>query len=151
MQQSPACSTPRSTIVRPVLLGVLVVVGVTCLNVFTPFVAAITRPAILAYTSWPLYQRVRKLFGRFTTVGASVITLLLTAAVVVPVLWMLVHLLGNAPYPLPGFIKLTGIKVSRLCSYVRRTQPHEIDRHDSNGVFLLSRWRKHFAAEPSRC
>lgn len=120
MQQSPAYSTPRSTILRPVLLGVLVVVvGVACLDVLTPFVAAITWAAILAYTSWPLYQRVRKLFGRFTTVAASVMTLLMTGAVVMPVLCILVlvseefivayralvHLLGDTPYTLPGFIQ----------------------------------------------
>lgn len=144
MQQSPACSTPRSSIVRPFLLGVLVVVvGIACLDVLTPFLAAIMWAAILAYTSWPLYRRVRKLFGRFTTVSASLMTLLLTCAVVIPVFWMLVligqelivgyraftQLLGDTPFRLPGFIQ--------RIPWLGESLQQQIDRYSGEPIALV--------------
>lgn len=144
MQPSPACSTPRSSIVRPLLLGILVVVvGIACLDVLIPFLAAITWAAILAYTSWPLYRRVRKLFGSFTTVAASLMTLLLTCAVVIPVLWMLVlvgeeliaayrafaQLLADTPNTLPGFIQ--------RIPWLGESLQQQIDRYSGEPVALV--------------
>jgi len=120
MQQAPIPSAHESSIGRRVLLGILVgATGLACLDVLLPFLAPIAWAAILAYSSWPLYQRLRTLFGRFHTTAALAMTVLLTCAVVLPVLWMLVlvgeemmvayralaDLSAHGPYTVPGFIQ----------------------------------------------
>jgi predicted PurR-regulated permease PerM len=113
-------SDRESSIGRRVLLAI--VVGVTviaCLAVIAPFLSPIAWAAILVYSSWPLYQRIRPLFGKLRATAAFAMTALLTCAVVVPVLWMLVlfgqelmvayravtELSAQGPYTLPGFIR----------------------------------------------
>ena len=157
MQQSPVRSTTNIFVERHLLLGVLVIlVGVACLVVLTPFVAAVIWAAILAYASWPLYRRLRKPFGRFKTVAASLMTLLLTGVVVLPVLWMLVlvgeelvvayqriaELLGNAPYTLPGFIQ----RLPWLGEFLQQ----QIDRYSGEPGALMSQagvWIKSWSSE----
>jgi predicted PurR-regulated permease PerM len=113
-------SARESSIGRRVLLAIVVgVTGIACLVVIAPFLSPIAWAAILAYSSWPLYQRIRPLFGKLSATAAFAMTALLTCAVVVPVLWMLVlfgqelmvayralaDLSAQGPYTLPGFIR----------------------------------------------
>lgn len=157
MQQSPVRSTTNNFVERHLLLGVLVIlVGIACLVVLTPFVAAITWAAILAYASWPVYRRLRKPFGKFKTVAASLMTLLLTGVVVLPVLWMLVlvgeelvvayqriaQVLGDAPYTLPGFIQ----RLPWLGDFLQQ----QIDRYSGEPGALMSQagvWIRSWSSE----
>jgi len=76
-----------------VLLGALLgLLGLLCLVVLKPFLAAIVWAAILAYTSWPLYHLVRILLRRFDAAAALVMTVLVACSVVLPTLWLLVLL-----------------------------------------------------------
>jgi len=112
----------ESLVVRRALLAMMVAVtGFACVVVIAPFLSPIAWAAILAYSSWPLYGRFRRLFGKWGTTAAFTMTALLTCAVVLPVLWMLTlfgqellvayralaDLSANGPYTLPGFIRQT--------------------------------------------
>ncbi len=70
------------------LCALVVAVGLACLWILRPFLSAIIWAVILAYTSWPLYQRLRRPFGRFKSSAAGAMTALLTCAVMLPVLWI---------------------------------------------------------------
>ncbi len=63
--------------------------------------------AVLAYASWPLYRRVRSVLTRINTFAALLMTLLMTCAVVLPVLWLLILVqseLLNAYRALAGYL-----------------------------------------------
>ena len=105
---------------RLFLLSSLVLAGALgCLIILTPFLAAIAWAAILAYTSWPLYKKIRRPFGRHESAAAFTMTLLLTCAVVLPILWVAAlaggeivvayraasNFLAQKPHALPAFIR----------------------------------------------
>jgi predicted PurR-regulated permease PerM len=82
--------------VRPVMLALLLVgIAALCALILAPFLTPIVWAAILAYASWPLYLRLRRLLHGYRTVAALLMTLLLGCAVVVPVLWILVLVQGE--------------------------------------------------------
>ena len=93
---------------RRILFGLLIgVLAATCLLLLRPFLAPILWAAILAYASWPLYQRLRRPLRRFNSSAALLMTLLITCAVVVPLLWLLVLVqteLVDAYRALAGFL-----------------------------------------------
>ena len=76
---------------RRVLLSLLLgTLGILCLWVLRPFLSPILWAAILAYATWPLYCRLRVPLHRFPATTASLMTLLVTAAAIVPLFWLLV-------------------------------------------------------------
>ena len=86
-----AASVPRR-IILALLLGGLFVLGYLVLSWFiVPAVWA----AILAYVTWPAYARLRKLLWGNAMGSALLMTLLLTAAFVLPLLWLSVLLQGE--------------------------------------------------------
>jgi predicted PurR-regulated permease PerM len=90
---SPASS---ATWVRPLLLAILLVgLALLCLMILAPFIAPIVWAGILAYASWPLYRRLRRLLHGYRTLAALLMTLILGCAVVLPVLWILVLVQGE--------------------------------------------------------
>src|ERR1035437_8509699 len=79
-----AASVPRR-IILALLLGGLFVLGYLVLSWFiVPAVWA----AILAYVTWPAYAWLRKLLRGHAMSSALLMTLLLTAAFVLPLLWL---------------------------------------------------------------
>jgi predicted PurR-regulated permease PerM len=81
----------RAAWVRPLLLSLLLTgLALLCALILAPFIGPITWAVILAYASWPLYRRLRRLLHANRTVAALVMTLILGLAVVIPVLWILV-------------------------------------------------------------
>ena len=100
-----------------VILGILI--GYACLAIVRPFLSLITWAAILAYVSWPLFRVVRRPFSRFQNAAAFCMTVLLTCAVILPILWLsvlvsnemiyayrsLAAYLGEKPMILPEFIR----------------------------------------------
>lgn len=85
-----------STWLRPLvvvlLLGGLLLLSYAVLN---PFLVPVIWALILAYVTWPLYRRLRKLMRGQATLSALAMTLLLTAAFILPVLWLLTLLHGE--------------------------------------------------------
>lgn len=98
------------------LLGGL---ALLCLMILRPFLTPIFWAAILAYASWPLYRRLRRLMHGLDTLPALLMTLLLGCAVILPVLWILVVVQGEliaayqqltaylaqGPHLLPEFVR----------------------------------------------
>jgi predicted PurR-regulated permease PerM len=113
-------SGAASLLLRRALLGLLLgALAVLCLLVLRPFLAPTLWAAILAYVTWPLYCRLRVPFGRFGSAAASVMTLLVIAVAILPLLWLLVLLqhelvdtyrsvtayLSEGPHRLPAAIR----------------------------------------------
>jgi predicted PurR-regulated permease PerM len=89
-------SPAASTWVRPLLLAILLVgLALLCLLILAPFITSIVWAAILAYASWPLYRRLRRMLHGYRTIAALLMTLILGCAVVLPVLWILVLVQGE--------------------------------------------------------
>lgn len=76
-------------IARRVILGFLLG-GLLALSyaVLQPFIVPVAWAVIIAYATWPLYHRLRQRLSRYPTLAASMMTLLLTAAFVLPALWL---------------------------------------------------------------
>jgi predicted PurR-regulated permease PerM len=86
-----AAIVPRR-IILALLLGGLFVLGYLVLSWFIlPAVWA----AILAYVTWPVYARLRRLLGGHAMSSALLMTLLLTAAFALPLLWLVALLQGE--------------------------------------------------------
>ncbi|MBP6850666.1 MAG: AI-2E family transporter [Rhodoferax sp.] len=107
--------TPRRLILA-LLLGGLLVLAYSVLHLF---LVPIAWAAIMAYATWPLNMRLRRALGGRATLGAAVMTLLLTLAIALPLLWLISVLrteLGSAyaavaaylaqgPKPLPDVVR----------------------------------------------
>jgi predicted PurR-regulated permease PerM len=104
----------RRIIVR-LLLGGLVILSFTVLRMF---LVPVAWAAILAYATWPPYQWLRRILRGSATASAVVMIFFLTAAVVLPMLWLvamartemanayagLADYLERGPHPLPDLI-----------------------------------------------
>jgi predicted PurR-regulated permease PerM len=71
------------------LLAVLVILG---FQVLDPFIVPIVWAAILAYVSWPAYQWLVHAFRGRSIIASLIMTIAITAAVVVPLAWLIVIL-----------------------------------------------------------
>lgn len=83
------------------------------------FIVPVVWALILAYTTWPIYARLRRALRGASTLSALLMTLLLTAAFVLPLLWLIGLLqnefalayqavsdyLAEGPERLPGFVR----------------------------------------------
>ena len=67
------------------LLGGLLVLSYAVLHLF---IVPVAWAVIIAFATWPLYRPLRKRFRRHTTLSALIMTLLLSAAFVLPALWL---------------------------------------------------------------
>jgi predicted PurR-regulated permease PerM len=100
-------------VILALLLGGLLVLGYAVLRLF---IVPVAWAIILAYVTWPLYERLRTLLRGSAPGSALLMTLLLTAAFVLPLLWLIALLEGEimlayqavaaylaaGPHPLPG-------------------------------------------------
>jgi predicted PurR-regulated permease PerM len=76
-------------LITVVLLAILVILGFQILD---PFIVPIVWAAILGYVSWPAYQWLVRLFGGRTMLAALAMTVVMTAAVIVPLAWLIIIL-----------------------------------------------------------
>ncbi|HEY0342349.1 MAG TPA: AI-2E family transporter [Steroidobacteraceae bacterium] len=74
-------------LITVVLLAVLVILG---FQVLDPFIVPIVWAAILGYVSWPAYRRLLRLLGGRTIIASLIMTLIITAAVIAPLAWLIV-------------------------------------------------------------
>ena len=96
-------------IARRVILGILLG-GLLVLSyaVLQPFIVPVAWAGIIAYATWPLYRRLRARMRRYPTLAALLMTLMLTAALVLPALWLASLLrteLGTAISTVTGAIR----------------------------------------------
>jgi predicted PurR-regulated permease PerM len=99
------CPTPPTQ--RVLLLLSLALLGGSCVAVLRPFLSPIVWAGILAYASWPVYRRLHELLPMFDTAAALLMTLMMTCAVVIPVLCLLYLVqaeLSNAYRDLTGYL-----------------------------------------------
>jgi len=87
-------------------------------RVLQPFLAPIAWAVILAYITWPLYLRLKRLLRERATWSALAMTLFLTAAILLPLAWLAAQLqselaavyhrltsyIQQGPQPLPEFL-----------------------------------------------
>lgn len=109
-----AVAVPRRVILTLLLGGLLVLSYL----VLSWFVVPVVWAAILAYVTWPVYARLRRLLRGHSMSSALVMTLALTAAFVLPLLWLVFLLQGEfvlayqaataylseGPHQLPDFV-----------------------------------------------
>jgi predicted PurR-regulated permease PerM len=76
-------------LITVVLLAILVILG---FQVLDPFIVPIVWAAILAYVSWPGYQWLLRLLRGRTIIASLIMTIAITAAVIVPLAWLIVTL-----------------------------------------------------------
>jgi predicted PurR-regulated permease PerM len=74
----------RRLLVAGILLGILLLT----FSVLRPFIVPLIWGGILAYVSWPLHQRFLKLARGRVGVAALATTMLVTIALVVPIVWL---------------------------------------------------------------
>lgn len=85
---------PRvETLVRRIILALLLS-GLVLLSfsVLQYFLVPVVWAVIIAYATWPMYQRLPRFLHRFPSLAALFMTLLLTTAFVVPTLWLVMLL-----------------------------------------------------------
>ncbi|MEW6036988.1 MAG: AI-2E family transporter [Pseudomonadota bacterium] len=87
-------------------------------RVLQPFLAPIAWAVILTYLTWPLYVRLKRILGGRATWSALAMTLFLTAAILLPLVWLAAQLqaelaavyrgltayIQQGPQPLPEFL-----------------------------------------------
>ncbi len=74
---------------RLALAVLLATLALACVTVLRPFLAPVAWSLVLCYVTWPVYRIVRRPFGRFRALAALAMVLLVTAALVVPSLWLI--------------------------------------------------------------
>lgn len=80
---------PPSRAARPVRALVVGTVALLAALVLRPFLVPVLWAAILAWTVWPLHDRLQRALGGRPQASAVLLTLALSAAVVLPLLWLL--------------------------------------------------------------
>ncbi len=85
-------SSGLRTLIVVALLGGLLLFGYAVLK---PFLVPVVWALILAYVTWPIYVKLRAWMRGNATASALLMTLLLAAAFVLPVLWLLAMLHGE--------------------------------------------------------
>ncbi len=74
---------------RLALALLIAALALACVVVLRPFLAPIAWSLVLCYVTWPVYRVVRRPFGRFRALAALAMVLLVTAALVLPALWLI--------------------------------------------------------------
>jgi predicted PurR-regulated permease PerM len=81
----------RRLLVAALLAGLILL----SFQVLQPFIVPLLWAGILAYVTWPLYQRVLRLFGGRRTLASLFVTFALTAAVIIPTVALIGVLQGE--------------------------------------------------------
>jgi predicted PurR-regulated permease PerM len=81
---------------RLIGLALLIVLVVGCLLVLRPFVTALLWAAVLTYSTWPLYARMKRVTGGRNTAAAALMMLAIMLCLVVPFVVVVASLADNA-------------------------------------------------------
>lgn len=121
----------RSYIEKALALTVLLILLVGCLIVLRPFVAAILWATILSFSTWPAYSRLHRALGGRRGLAAAILTIVIAALVLVPLVLLGMSLAENVVRlieglrvamatglpPLPGWITDLPIVGPRLTTF----------------------------------
>ena len=77
-------------------MALIALLGIGCVYVLRPFMAAVLFAAILCLFTWPIYHRLWLLLGRRDTWAAITMTLLLSFALILPMAYLAVNLADSA-------------------------------------------------------
>ena len=73
---------------RPLtVVGFIAILLLLAFQVLQPFIVPVIWAAILAYVTWPMHERLVRLCSGRRTLAALVMTLLLSAAIILPIFW----------------------------------------------------------------
>jgi predicted PurR-regulated permease PerM len=86
------------------LWALLALLLVMCVLVLRPFLSPLLWAAILAYTSWPLYRRMRRLCRGRESIAALVMTSLVLLVIVVPLAWLALLLIDEVARAYQGLM-----------------------------------------------
>jgi predicted PurR-regulated permease PerM len=75
----------RRVLVAALILGIVLLT----FSVLQPFIVPLIWGGILAYVSWPLQQRLERLLRKRASLAALLTTLIVTLAIVVPLVWLI--------------------------------------------------------------
>jgi len=78
----------RRVLVAALILGIVLLT----FSVLQPFIVPLIWGAILAYVSWPLQQRLERMLRKRAGLAALLTTLIVTLAIVVPLVWLILML-----------------------------------------------------------
>lgn len=76
-------------------IAAVALLGFACVLILLPFISAALWAAILCFTTWPLFSRLKSALHNRRTLAASIATLILSALIVVPVAILVSRLSGN--------------------------------------------------------
>lgn len=96
----------RRLLVAGLLLGIVLLT----FSVLRPFVVPLIWGAILAYVSWPLHQRMIRLMRGRVSLASLTTTLIVTLAIVVPLVWLILLLRVEA---MGGYSQVQAFLASR--------------------------------------
>jgi predicted PurR-regulated permease PerM len=85
----------RNIIERWVGTAAVAVLALACLLILRPFISAALWAAILCFTTWPLFTRLKANLGGRPAIAASLATLVLSAIIIAPVAILVSRLSGN--------------------------------------------------------
>jgi predicted PurR-regulated permease PerM len=85
----------RSIIERWIGAAAVAVLALACLLILRPFISAALWAAILCFTTWPLFTRLKVKLGGRPTMAATLATLALSAIIIAPVAILVSRLSGN--------------------------------------------------------
>jgi predicted PurR-regulated permease PerM len=123
----------RSIIERWVSTAAVAVLALACLLILRPFISAALWAAILCFTTWPLFIRLKANLGERPAIAASLATLVLSAIIIAPVAILVNRLSGNVadiidttrkfihegPAAPPAWLASLPVIGSRLAAYWR--------------------------------
>lgn len=87
--RDPFANIGAHRIVFGMLIGALALLAFAVLQ---PFIVPIAWATIMVFTTWPMYSSLRRMLGGRAMLAAALMTLLLSAALVLPLLWLLATL-----------------------------------------------------------
>lgn len=93
MNKQQATALTRRIVFGAMLIGVLLL----AYRVLHLFLVPLAWSIILAYLSWPLFRRLRAVLGDHATAAALLMTLLLSALFVLPLIWLITLLRAEIP------------------------------------------------------
>jgi predicted PurR-regulated permease PerM len=123
---------PHRRLIEPWLgVAALTLLAIGCVFILLPFMSAALWAAILCYTTWPLYSRLKEVLGGRATLAATIATLLLAAIIIAPVAILVTKLSTNmseliaasqrlmhqGPPPPPSWVASIPLVGGRLASY----------------------------------
>lgn len=76
-------------------IGAVALLGLGCVVILLPFISAALWAAILCFTTWPLFVRLKVVLGGRRTLAASLATLVLSAIIVAPIAVLVSKLSSN--------------------------------------------------------